>query len=304
MRQDHQKKLFRHSLPGRAGGMNIVYHDCPTPYGAGTVEKGYSRLLEPSELVQDDSDYLCTEPRILSPGACLASAVPGNSGLSTSTCRTTTAGIMLQRGSERLISISNHGFELADEVYHPTPLGRKIGQIVERLPGLGIGLVSLDPSISFSNERYFQAPAPRQMISHALIKAGDSFEMDGISTGRIDLIAVGKSFYIEDPAPLSEEHDPADVHGWRIELNFSTFGPTGQGGKRGRLWRALCAHGGKSWRLFSEIQTQATCLPTVQLSTTSYTARVGGSLSKALANEQHREAMHRSEDKSFSAGVY
>ncbi|MCJ1349625.1 hypothetical protein MMC31_007866, partial [Peltigera leucophlebia] len=31
----------------------------PTSYWAGTVAKAYSSLLEPSELVQDYSDYLC-----------------------------------------------------------------------------------------------------------------------------------------------------------------------------------------------------------------------------------------------------
>lgn len=222
-----------HSLPGRAGQINIVYHDSPTAYWSGSVEKGYARLLELSELVQDDSDYLYAEPKKLSPGVCLASAVLDNSGLSTSPWRTTTAGIMLQRGSERLISVANHGFRQADEVYHPTPLGRKIGQIVERLPELDIGLLSLDPSISFSNDRYFQAPAPRRMVPHAQIRAGDNFEMDGISTGRLDLVAVGKSFYFEDPTPPAGEYDLVDFQGWRIELTFAAFGPTGQQARDG-----------------------------------------------------------------------
>ena len=85
----------RHSLPGRAGDINIVYHDSQTPYWAGTVEKAYSRLLEPSELVQDCSDYLYMGQGILSPGVCLASAVLDSSGLLTSKWQSTTAGIML-----------------------------------------------------------------------------------------------------------------------------------------------------------------------------------------------------------------
>lgn len=146
----------RRSLPGRAGGKNIVYHDSPTSYWAGTVAKAYSSLLEPSELVQDYSDYLYTGRGILSPGVCLASAVLDNSGLLTTTWQSTTAGIMLQQGSERAISVANDGFRQSEEVYHPTPLGRRIGQIVQRVPELDIGLVSLDPSISFSNRSHFQ----------------------------------------------------------------------------------------------------------------------------------------------------
>lgn len=109
----------RHSLPGRAGDINIVYHESPTSYWAGTVEKAYHQLLEPSELVQDYSDYLYMGQGVLSPGFCLASAVLASSGLLASTCQPTTAGIMLQRGSERVISVSNHGFRQSDEVYHP-----------------------------------------------------------------------------------------------------------------------------------------------------------------------------------------
>lgn len=88
---------------------------------------------------------------ILSPGVCVASAVLDNSGLFTSTWQSKPAGIMLQQGSERVISVANQGFRHSDEVYHPTPLGRRIGQIVQTVPELEIGLVSLDPSISFSN---------------------------------------------------------------------------------------------------------------------------------------------------------
>lgn len=218
----------RHSLPGRAGEINIVYHDSPTAYWAGTEQMSYSRLLEPSNLVQDNSDYLYADPKTLSPGICLASATLDNSDPLTNTWRTTTAGIMLQRGSDRLMTVANHGFSRSDEVYHPTPLGRRIGQIVERLPELNIGLVSLDPSISFTNTRYFLAPAPLRMVSHDEIQAGDYYEVDGISTGRLDFVAVGKSYYFEDPTPASVEYECIDVQGWKIELTYSAFGPTGQ----------------------------------------------------------------------------
>lgn len=195
------KVYERYSLPGRAGEITIVYHVSATPYWSGNMQLSYSRLLEPSDLVPDNSDYLYADPKILSPGVCLASASLDSASLLTSTWRTTTAGIMLQRGYDRLITVANDGFRHSEEVYHSTPLGRRVGQIVERLPEIDIALLSLDPSISFSNARYFQAPAPLRMIPHEQIKIGDNFELDGISTGRLDLVAVGKSYYFEAPIP-------------------------------------------------------------------------------------------------------
>lgn len=101
------------------------------------------------------------------------------------------------------------------------------------MPELDIGLVSLDPSISFSNGRYFQAPFPRRIIPHAQIRAGDNFEMDGISTGRLDLVAVGKSFYFDEPIPPAVEYDPAEAQSWRFEVSFWASGPTGQLAREG-----------------------------------------------------------------------
>lgn len=223
----------RYSLPGCAGGMNIIYHVSPTPYWANTTQLSYSRLLEPTDLVLDNSDYLYADPKILSPGVCLASMTLDHSGLLTTSWKTTSAGVMLQRGSERSITVANHGFGYSDEVYHPTPLGRRIGRIIQRFPELDIGLLSLDPSISFSNARYFQAPAPQRMVPHHQIRAGDYFECDGISTGRFDLVACGKSFYYEDPIPPSVEYDCIDVRDWKIEMTYSTYGATGGRAKDG-----------------------------------------------------------------------
>lgn len=154
---------------------------------------------------------------------------------------------MLQRGSERRISVANHGLRLSDEVYRPTPLGRRIGQIVERLPGLDIGLVSLDPSISFSNGRYFQAPNPRRMIPHVQIRVGSNFELDGISTGRLDLVAVGKSYYFDGLVPPAVEHDLVEVQHGRIEISFSVFGPTGQLARDGVCGAPFCPHSSSRW---------------------------------------------------------
>lgn len=216
----------RHSLPGRAGQINIVYHISSKPYWSSPLEKGFSQLLEPKDLVQDDTNYLYVESRILSPGICLASARLDDSGLLTNTWRTTTAGIMLQRGSEKRITVSN---SLPDEIYHPTPHDTKIGLISERLPELDIGLVSLAPSIPFSNERYFHAPVPKRIVPHDAISAGNNFQIDAISTGRMDLVVVGKSYYIiDDSVPPNVEYECVDGQSWKIELISSVFGPMGR----------------------------------------------------------------------------
>lgn len=79
--------------------------------------KKYWHLIEPIELTQDTSDYLDSEPCLLLPGVCLASATFTDSSLLTDTDQSTTASIMLQRGTERVISVANHGFEPSAEVY-------------------------------------------------------------------------------------------------------------------------------------------------------------------------------------------
>lgn len=71
------------------------------------------------------------------------------------------------------------------------------------------------------------------MIPHAQIRAGDNLEMDGISTGRLDLVAVGKSFYFDEQIPPAVEYDLVEVQNWRIELSFSASGPTGQLAREG-----------------------------------------------------------------------
>lgn len=44
------------------------------------------------------------------------------------------------------MTAANHGFPDGQDVYHPHPLGRMIGQIVMRQLDWGIALVQLDPS--------------------------------------------------------------------------------------------------------------------------------------------------------------
>lgn len=49
-------------------------------------------------------------------GLCLASGYLNQDGVQSGQWSTTTAGIMLQRGSERVVTVANHGFQSSDEV--------------------------------------------------------------------------------------------------------------------------------------------------------------------------------------------
>lgn len=183
------RKYERKSLPAKAGGLNIMYHVNENGYWKGTSQKAFERLTIPTSIQTDYSIYLQQKPFQLSPGVCLSSAFLTSGGLLTSQWRTTTSGVLLQNGAERRMMAANHGFQDCIEVHHPNPQSRRIGEIAERSEDWDIALVRLDPSISFSNRRYFEAPSPRRLVPIGDILCGDWFEADSISTGRIDLCA-------------------------------------------------------------------------------------------------------------------
>lgn len=214
----------RKSLPGKAGGQNIMYHESPEGYWEGNCQKEYEMLITPTSTVSDDSDYLQESPFQLSPGVCLSSAYLTPGGLQTSQWRTVTSGVMLQNGAERRMTAANHGFPDGQDVYHPHPLGRRTGQIVTRHPDWDIALVQLDPSIAFTNTRYFESPSAQRLIPVNELLFGDWFEVDGISTGRIDLCARSISQYPSLTGPTS---DLVDAREWRIEVGFSSYGASG-----------------------------------------------------------------------------
>lgn len=219
------------SLPATAGGLPILYHEGVEEYWKGVSQKAYKRLITPTELVTDVSDYLFNHPHELSPGVCLSSAYLSRNGAITLQWLTTSAGVLVQKGGTRLMTSSDHGFPASEEVYHPSPTGRRIGQIAQRFPASDIALVQLDPSISFSNRRYFAAPIPLRLISIEEIRAGDWFEVDGMSTGRVDLCARGRSWY--NPTPTGSISLRVAYKAWRVETAFSLFGTIGAQVKEG-----------------------------------------------------------------------
>lgn len=127
-------------------------------------------------------------------------------------------------GAERRITAANHGFPDGQDVYHSHPLGRRIGQMVTRQLDWDIALVQPDPSIAFASTRYFEALSAQRLTPVKELLYGDWFEVEGISTGRIDLCARSTSRCCSLIEPNS---DPLDAREWKIEVGFSSYGASG-----------------------------------------------------------------------------
>lgn len=223
-------KYERKTLPAKAGGLNILYHHSPEAFWKGQSQLSFARITTPVLHVKDESNYLQTSPFQISPGVCLSSAASAGTPQYQPAWRNTTAGVMIQKGSERRLTVANHGFPATNEVFHPSPSGHHIGMIVNRWPGWNLALVAMDPSISFNNRRYFSAPSPRRLISeNDELLAGDWFELDGISTGRTDLMARGRTFNHRIPEEAPQGSVPLKYPEWDISTVYSVFGPMGGG---------------------------------------------------------------------------
>lgn len=227
-----KRKYNRHSLPSRAGEISIQYHEANESFWKGLSQTGYERLITPTDTIVDNSDYLFNKPHEISPGVCLSPGVVMEGNLPTSRWLSTSAGLFLQKGNKRCVSVANHGFPNSSEVYHPGPMGRRIGQITDRFPARNLAFAQLDPSISFSNNHYFAAPKPSRLIGVEEIKAGDWFEVDGYSTGRLDMCARGRS-YIRPDVPEGFHPIPIPYRDWMVETAYSLFGPVGASIKEG-----------------------------------------------------------------------
>ncbi|KAI4223186.1 MAG: hypothetical protein L6R40_008518 [Gallowayella cf. fulva] len=217
----------RFSLPSKAGGLTIKYHQSLEPYWKDSSHAAFQQLITPTAFVNDDTDYLLVGNQELCPGVCLPSALFSQDGTPASLRRTTTAGTLWQKGTTRLLTVAAHAFEDSIEVFHPSPSGRRIGEIVTKIPVQDIGLVRLDPSINFNNSTYFDAPVPKRLVRSAEIKAGAWFELDSMTTGRIDMNARGKSWM--NPLGAQDPHNniPIGVREWKMELDWSVFGNLG-----------------------------------------------------------------------------
>lgn len=244
------KKYNRHSLPSRAGGISIQYHEANESFWKGSSQMGYERLITSTDTVVDNSDYLFNNPHDISPGVCLASSFVMKGSLPASRWFSTSAGLFLQKGNKRCVSVANHGFPDSPEVYHPWPTGRRIGQITDRFPVWDLAFAQLDPSISFSNDHYFAAPKPSRLICVEEIMAGDWFEVDGYSTGRLDMCARGRS-YVRPNMPEGIQPIPIPYRDWMVETAYSLFGTIGPSIKEGICGAPVVDHVGRVAGMFS-----------------------------------------------------
>ena len=258
------KKYDRHSLPSRADGMSIQYHEANESFWEGSSQMGYERLITPTNTVVDDSDYLSSNPHKISPGVCLASSLVMEGSLPTSRWLSTSAGLLLQNGNKRCLSVANHGFPDSSEVYHPRPTGRRIGQITERFPAWDLAFAQLDPSISFSNDQYFAAPRPSRLICVEEIRAGDWFEVDGYSAGRLALCARGRS-YARPKMPEGVETIPIPYQEWKVENVYSLFGTIGASVKEGICGAPVIDQEGRVAGMFSLVDQSGMLAHTVAL---------------------------------------
>ncbi|KAI2790874.1 hypothetical protein POX_c03725 [Penicillium oxalicum] len=98
-----------------------------------------------------------------------------------------------------------------------------------------IALVKLHPAASarFTNECNFQAKPPRSLRLGDLMEAGSWSEVDGMSSGLISMITVGR--YFEKPQHFSN-HSPVPFERWRsssVNTVFGAINPTITEGIRG-----------------------------------------------------------------------
>lgn len=147
------------------------------------------------------------------------------SGASAEPVRSTTCGLLIQKGNTKYLTVSNNGFLGESEVFHPAYDGDKIGDIVDRYPQFDIAMVRLTPEFSnrFSNDTYFQAEPPKRLVTAEYLKHGAWFEVDGMSTGLISLAYVGD--VMEKPG-RPPGHPDIPFLRWRRHCLLRIFGAT------------------------------------------------------------------------------
>lgn len=150
-----------------------------------------------SNNVQDTTNYLDrdTGRNYLSPGVRIEGSAMAR-----------TCGVMLKKENEMRVTAANHGFLDTDEVWHPDGNGHCIGKIKERYPAEDIALFKLEGRLPpFRNHEYFAAESPKSHAREADIEQGAWGEVDGMSTGMIQLFYTTTVGYIPPRPPGAEE---------------------------------------------------------------------------------------------------
>jgi hypothetical protein len=169
-------------LPGMLGGWVAFY-----TVGGDKLENmqnGRARLLQPTDNIQDDTDYTSAG---LTPGIRIAGRV--DSG---------TAGCLLEKNGVRRLTVPTHCFDETEiNVYHPRYGNNGIAKIVERWKDIDISLCQLASNINFTNTSYFEAPAPRELVRSDTVDGQWGWcWVDGYTTGAIPFLKTGLAFVL------------------------------------------------------------------------------------------------------------
>ena len=221
------------SLPGRVADMSTTYHHAPESFLNRMRSQTRERFLDPGKylpgprigpLPQDGTNYLYESSwGYLTPGMRLSTGAVNDSGQSSSAIWSTTCGILLRKGTTKRFTVANHGFTNMTEVFHPSPDGDKVGDIVDRYPELDVALVELTPANlgRFSNALYFQAEPPKRLVDTDQMSLGSWHEIDGMSTGLLSFLYIGT----EAKAPLRPPgHPEIPHHNWQLDPVYQIFG--------------------------------------------------------------------------------
>ncbi|KAI2731885.1 hypothetical protein CBS147332_1024 [Penicillium roqueforti] len=187
------------SLPGIVAGRTALYHHAVAPFHKKMKNLTRGQQLDPAEsqtslrpLPQDTHNYL--QYSFLSPGYRIESGYSLSDSSYKSTTRASSAGVKLRNSKgEEALSIAYHGFPISSEVYHLDTHQEIIGDVINIRPELDVALVKLTSTAStkFKNTCYFQAQPPKTLLEGKDIRAGSWAEVDGMSSGLLNLLSYG-----------------------------------------------------------------------------------------------------------------
>jgi hypothetical protein len=219
------------SLPGTVAGRTTLYHHAEAPFYKSMKNMTRARRVDPAQhfttnfgpMPQDSQNYL-RQSSHLSPGCRLECGygIPGsqNEGINAAT----SAGVKLRNfNGQEVLTVSYHGFLISKEVYHPSADEDKIGDIIDTRPELDIALVkpTLAASAKFTNTCYFQAETPRVLLEGFQIKQGSWSEVDGMSSGLVNLLSYGR-YYLKPKRPAG--HPEIEFRKWLAYSVDAMFG--------------------------------------------------------------------------------
>ncbi|MCJ1483397.1 hypothetical protein MMC06_003564 [Schaereria dolodes] len=219
--------LSVHTLAPYLAGWTTLYHHSPDSFWTSVVSQAHDRVITPFATavgsVQDNTDYIARGE--FGPGARLESSMVTSSGPYATTSMATTAGVLVRNSTgQQRMTVACHGFENDNDVYHPDHNGNVIGGVRERAQAMDIALVELNPSVAFSNSKYFQAKPPRRLLRYDEQEQGVWHTADGMSSGLVAFMTIGMTSFAP---PHHEGHPDIDYTRWRHEVVFHTTGATG-----------------------------------------------------------------------------